>query len=404
MAIRCRYDNPISASPSGAGANFAKWRASRGIECRVGAHLQTLRATLGHRIAHQYDSTGQLAEHHQQQTYRPLPNHENLFPCGDASFLDGLHHGVHRLDEGGLLKCDSRRNRDDAVLSHPGHGLYILSEASTVRGKAGGKTRFLVPGTLGIKLALTIEAAPAWHVVKAHDAISRFPLGDPASNLDHRSRDFVPENLWRLDKPMKNFLDVCPANPASGHANQNLATGNFGYGYLLHLDASLASINARVPQLPCLRRGSLENHPGAAHVADISTSSTGWSPSVSNDTFWMYASRNLASDAAAIRLLLPRRISADNFNGCAATYRTIWPGRACPRASTMVSIPGGIASSIWSVITRIATPGKLCSLAMERIVKLSISTASALGLNCFFSSAVFTTLSVVKKMFAGAAP
>ena len=58
--------------------------------------------------------------------------------------------------------------------------------------------------------------------------IAMLAPADTASDSNHGTGDFMPENLRGRDEAVLNFLDVGAADSAGGHANQRLAKKHHG--------------------------------------------------------------------------------------------------------------------------------------------------------------------------------
>ena len=103
------------------------------------------------------------------------------------------------------------------------HHTHVFCEATSIGIKARGYADFLVFRALGKQLSLAVEAIAARYMVKTDHPISNLPWLNSGSNLLHRTRDLVTENLRRANKAMTDLLHVRSADAACSNADQDFA-------------------------------------------------------------------------------------------------------------------------------------------------------------------------------------
>jgi hypothetical protein len=81
-------------------------------------------------------------------------------------------------------------------------------------------------------------------VVEAHDTIAGLPFCYAGANGNDSAREFVTQDLWRLDVTLENFLDVGTADAASGDFDQDFVIADFGHGYFFDANDSFFAIDA----------------------------------------------------------------------------------------------------------------------------------------------------------------
>src|SRR5207244_5006366 len=92
---------------------------------------------------------------------------------------------------------------------------------------------------------VTIEASTARHVMKTDDAVTFLPTANPAANGGDSAGDLVSEYLWRSNEAMLYFFQICPADAAGGHPNQEFARGDCWNRNIPGRHAPRAAIHSR---------------------------------------------------------------------------------------------------------------------------------------------------------------
>src|SRR5712664_2580870 len=144
--------------------------------------------------------------------------------------------------------------------------------------------------------------------METHHAIAGLPFGDAGADRNDRTCEFVTEDLRRLDITLKDFFDVGAANAAGGDFDQGFVIADFRNGDFFDAHDSFFAVDAGAhgfgdgAESIC----GLYNHSRANHVAETSIA---WVRMSVVTSFWIQASRTMASFSAALLLCQPNRTS-----------------------------------------------------------------------------------------------
>ena len=81
--------------------------------------------------------------------------------------------------------------------------------------------------------------------MKRYDAVASLEFLHASPDFDHRSREFVAQNLRRIDEAMPDFLNVRSANTTGSYTEQQLSFSNFRNGDRFKNHAIFAAIYTR---------------------------------------------------------------------------------------------------------------------------------------------------------------
>ena len=170
----------------------------------------------------------------------PCPITTTVSPAATRAFSTAFRQVFTGSTNVASSKAHARGNLHHAALDDPGHGAHVFGEAASIGIEARRQAHLLVARALREKAALAIKTVAAGNVVKTDHAVADFPAMHAASHGDHRSGNFVPENLGRRHEAVLYLFQVGAANAAGRHANQHFAVGNFRHGNVLRGHAARA--------------------------------------------------------------------------------------------------------------------------------------------------------------------
>jgi hypothetical protein len=81
--------------------------------------------------------------------------------------------------------------------------------------------------------------------METNDAVALLPAVYAATDCGYGASDLMSEYLGRRDEAMLYLLQVCPADTAGGHLNQNLTVGDFRHRYMFGRHAPRSAIHSR---------------------------------------------------------------------------------------------------------------------------------------------------------------
>ena len=153
---------------------------------------------------------------------RPLAGDEHGISRQQRQPVDGFEHGIDGLEHGSFHEVVSRWNFDH-TRQHKGHDTHVFRVAAPRRFETCGDADFFVLRALG-ESAVTAEVAlQARHVMMQSNSISDFESLDLRSRANNGPGRFVPEDSWRRQSAVFDFLNVSRANATSGDFYQELA-------------------------------------------------------------------------------------------------------------------------------------------------------------------------------------
>ena len=146
---------------------------------------------LGIKVGGEHTRAGAAGQRGMHQADRALADHQHRIVGGEIEQLHALEHGVHRLDEGRLLKGHAVGNAHHAAVGDDEvHHANVLGKAAAGGLEAGRDAGLLVERALRGRLLAAVVALAAGDVMEAHHALADCEAGDALADWRRWFRPF----------------------------------------------------------------------------------------------------------------------------------------------------------------------------------------------------------------------